>query len=160
MCFNPIVKEDETLHVAKDDIKVFKIVKGSGFDCSSFSYYRGYVYTVGICYESRLGVKKSWLRRRLKRVDNGIHSYSSESCHDIAWWYDDRSLCSGFRTDRYKYSGCTIAGRTGYIECYTSREAPLVRMDCVIPAGAHYYENFRGEMVSDKLRVVAMKPLG
>jgi hypothetical protein len=33
-------------------------------------------------------------------------------------------------------------------------------MDCVIPAGARYYENFRGEMVSDKLRVLAMEPLG
>ena len=146
--------------MAKEDIKVFKIVRSSGFDCSSFSYYRGYVYTVGICYESRLGAKKSWLRRRLKRVDNGIHSYSSESCHSIVWWYDDLNRSCSIRTPRYKYSGCTIAGRTGYIECYTSRRVPLVRMDCVIPAGARYYENFRGEMVSDRLRVVAMKPLG
>ena len=160
MCFFPTVKEDGTLRVAKEDIKVFKIVRSSGFDCSSFSYYRGYVYTVGICYESRLGAKKSWLRRRLKRVDNGIHSYSSESCHSIVWWYDDLNRSCSIRTPRYKYSGCTIAGRTGYIECYTCRQAPLVRMDCVIPAGARYYENFRGEMVSDKLRVVAMKPLG
>ena len=160
MCFFPTVKEDGTLRVAKEDIKVFKIVRSSGFDCSSFSYYRGYVYTVGICYESRLGAKKSWLRRRLKRVDNGIHSYSSESCHSIVWWYDDLNRSCSIRTPRYKYSGCTIAGRTGYIECYTSRRVPLVRMDCVIPAGARYYENFRGEMVSDRLRVVAMKPLG
>lgn len=160
MCFNPTVKEDEILHVAKDDIKVFKIVKSSGYDCTSFSYYRDYVYTVGYHYESRLGAKKSWLRRRLKRVDNGIHSYSSEACYGIVWWYDDLNLCNSCRTPRYKYSGCTIAGRTGYIECYASRVAPLVRMDCVIPAGAHYYENFRGEMVSDRLRVVAMKPLG
>lgn len=160
MCFFPTVKEDGTLRVAKEDIKVFKIVRSSGFDCSSFSYYRGYVYTVGICYESRLGAKKSWLRRRLKRVDNGIHSYSSESCHSIVWWYDGLNRSCSIRTPRYKYSGCTIAGRTGYIECYTSRRVPLVRMDCVIPAGARYYENFRGEMVSDRLRVVAMKPLG
>jgi hypothetical protein len=160
MCFYPTVKEDEILHVAKDDIKVFKIVKSSGYDCSLFSYYMNYVYTVGNCYESRLGTKKSWFRRRLKRVENGIHSYSSEFCEGLAWWYDDRNLCCSCRTPRYKYSGCTISGRTGYIECYTSREVPLVRMDCVIPAGARYYENFRGEMVSDKLRVVAMKPLG
>lgn len=160
MCFQPIEKEDEILRVAKDDIKVFKIVKSSGYDCSSFSYYRDYVYTVGRCYESRLGAKKSWLRRRLKRVDNGIHSYSSESCYGLVWWYDDLNLCNSCRTRRYKYSGCTISSGTGYIECYTSREAPLVRMDCVIPAGARYYENFRGEMVSDKLRVDAMEPLG
>ena len=119
--------------VAEEDIKVFKIcLKQTGK--TLMSYFRTFVYEVGVEYSATFGIEIEDFGEIA--IYEGLHSYSTE--------------CP-IKFDTY-------IGKNRFIDYYPPNES-IVKVECVIPKGATYYENENGEIVSDTLRIVSCSTL-
>ena len=130
--------------IAKEDIKVFKVVIADKNNSFFNSIYYKFIYRLGFIYSSR--IKKKLFDSTQIKITKGIHSYS-------------------------KYCKIAISGDLLFIRNRMNNEAIDVfskyslfsqqnfyRLECIIPRGSAYYENEHGEMVSSRLKIVkAMK---
>lgn len=152
MCW---VGKTEDIHIAKKDIEVKKVLmkyhdvpclKYHGVPCSFVSPYRNAPYKFDVIYEATI------TPRHPHRpddgtiiIDTGLHCYSAK--------------CD---SSTYK----NVHGRVAVMNIYLLRTFEDTReshnyvaeisrnpvlMKCIIPAGTTYYENKRGEIVSEKL---------
>ena len=113
--------------VAEKNIKVFKICLKK--KGKILSYYNEFVYEVGAEYSATFGIRIKDFGRIA--IYEGLHSYSSDCCLKI---YKEGIYCDWF-----------------------GRGEPIVKVDCIIPKGAIYYENEKGEIVSNRLEIVSVQ---
>jgi hypothetical protein len=138
--------------IAEDDIVVFKVLR-KWKDCGKPVYHytsavMGYPYTIGKTYCDDIHLYKTpWNEWT---IDKGLHCFSKKT------------------TFSYKKNPCSRLGRmcmivdTGHgIVTYNDDAIGLYRqvvVKCVIPKGSAYYENFRGEIVTDKIIILEEIP--
>lgn len=128
-------------HIAEKDIKVFKICKSMG-DRSCISSFMGFIYEIEETYKSDLNVYIH--DNNITYIFEGLHSYSLDLL---------KILDKG-------YSGCfdyvEISYKGEFIERY---EAKSCYVECIIPKGSTYYLNYKGEYVSDTIKILNIKPI-
>ena len=132
----------ENKHVAKEDIRVFKVCK-LAFNKDIVPYFKPYqdikTYREGETYYDSIGIEYSSQCSGLAEITQGLHSYT------IGNYEGSESLeaCSTFICD-----GFTVIESNRE---YNNNGARIVL--CTIPKGSIYYLNRRGEIVSNCLRV-------
>ena len=159
MCW--LTKIEENIHpkVAEEDIKTFKICKTGYAPDVVHSYYKVKEYTIGFTY--RLNCKiEPWTARQdagdkrfiLSEIEYGFHSYNPNKVkllvnHDL-------------QTVRI----CLIKNTTDSFSLnpldYFSLTPDLLRVECIIPKGTTYYENEKGEMVSESIKIESASCVG
>ena len=147
MCW---VGKIEDIHIAKEDIEVKKVLMARGNDVpgSFVSPYRNVPYKFDVIYEATITPHHPHHPDDgTIMINAGLHCYSAK--------------CD---SSTYK----SVHGRITVINIYLLRTFEGTReshnyvadvfrkpvlMKCIIPAGTTYYENKRGEIVSEKLIV-------
>jgi hypothetical protein len=124
------------LKIASEDIPVFKVVKK---DHSAY-YQPFYYYSLNMVYTTNLGTPLGYIWMCQYQINEGFHSYSTEKCKVITLNGDSINtyisvLYNNIRLDHYV--NATV-------------------MKCVIPKGAQYYLNNRGEYVSNKIKPICV----
>ena len=179
MCWHTIVKEFSTRHIAKKDIKAFKVVAISETGRMKSIYYN-HEYIVGAVYQESLQEPNapnasenliSNFPYPMYFIHNGLHSYvkdkvelykadgfiyvkiSNETRNAVGKIYNETNYDSGLSDllDYFKRDAVY------YILDYFKRDAVYYKLNCVIPKGSEYYENEFGEIVSNKLQVVSQE---
>jgi hypothetical protein len=131
MCW--ISEKPAILKIASEDIKVFKIVEK--FENNIISVYRGYEYKIGKLYETEIGLTET---SSITFIHYGFHSYSDKCKLDPNGTY-------------FKQPAFRIMFKDICLDEFSCRGLSYYKVDCIIPKGSQYYENDRGEIVSDKI---------
>ena len=142
MCYSAFTEKAKTKQVAEKDIKVYKICTST--DHVVTSYYQKYVYVplkitheIGVTFVQKFG---------LNYVVDGYHSY--KSCK----WYPRLFRCNEYL--------CALI-EDSYKAFYVRRNNPIVIAEFIIPKGTIYYENTKGEIVSNQIMFIGIihKPI-
>ena len=139
-------------HIAKDDIRVFKILYREPKNGPWISPKYLITYTPPFFYAHyEIGKEKSetiipreggnYSSFQLS-IGKGIHCYSRDNCK---WKYEAPNITVYYGTDR-------LASYRNLKGCYDIPNLKTVAvMQCVIPAGTRYWENDKGEIVTEKI---------
>jgi DNA-directed RNA polymerase subunit H (RpoH/RPB5) len=119
--------------IAEKDISVFKIVRKSRKN-NFLSYYYPKHWVLNEKQESEI-LKRQSNYENFVEIHTGLHSYDSSMIRIV----EDHII---FQI--YSYISSVPLDSFLYTE-------NLYKMDCVIPTGSTYYENERGEIVSNAL---------
>lgn len=155
MCWTTNRAEFAVKKTAEQDIPVFKIVRykkikiymDDEITTKITSYFQGYEYTLGKQVESEMKIETKMMIGPVTlptspRINTGLHSYDMKLRKTL------------LHVDGINY----IYGLDGgFVQAYSTYVSAI--MHCVIPAGAEYYENERGEIVSNKLRTVSIEEI-
>ena len=120
--------------IAKTDINVFKVVY---IYCNyiTSAYHQLFLWTLSNKYTTSLDVRKCYGRKA--EITRGFHCYNPEVVH-----VEVNRIFAHIDTRLHKLDSFTILNEM---------RGNLAIMKCVIPAGATYYENDRGEIVTDRI---------
>lgn len=137
---------------AEQDTKVFKVCLKDVATNSINPYYH-YVhmkYEVGKSYDLAGRHIAPWegFGRDVIYIEYGFHSYNSETCS-----YHHPTLCLPQETD-CKSKSFIVEHRDGTEKLYDKPAGYVpVIVECSIPKNTIYYENERGEIVSEHLKI-------
>lgn len=144
MCW---VGKTEDIHIAKEDIEVKKVLmKYHDVPCSFVSPYRNAPYKFDVIYEATI------TPRHPHRpddgtiiIDTGLHCYSVK-CNSSTYKsaYGGVTIVNIYLLRTFEYT------RESHNYVADVSRNPVL-MKCIIPAGTTYYENKKGEIVSEKL---------
>lgn len=172
MCWEATSIESKIMHSAKDDMSVYKIGFYSSKLDGAVPYYMYHVfnraYKEGETYSLRdkltsiTRVQKKNCERVI--INEGFHSYNPKKTYTkwskICCYNEFSEQISDFyiMCVEYKYN---IDDRecVGMLDTYSPKTHCLMLLECTIPKGTHYYENEKGEIVSEKIRIDKIKPL-
>ena len=140
MCWCSYTEEKPHYKIAKEDIPVYKVVRKEEdyyrpwYIANGTRYQPGeeYMVVMEAPYPDPMDFKKSYIMKY------GFHSYDCTKTRleskDISYYIFTRWDCL---IDSYhKFGGKTVV------------------IDCVIPKGARYYVNTRGEYVSNRIKIL------
>lgn len=141
--------------IAEKDIEVLKICRQFDFqksnDCAS-SYYASYLYRIDV-ETTRIPLKVNKRRQRHTTtfgyiINEGYHSYDPDKVKlNIDKFGDVKVICY----DEVEGEYCDLG--------YFSRFPNLVKLLCIIPKGTTYYENVRGEIVSECIKPIKIEKI-
>lgn len=141
MCW--ISKEiNGTEKVANEDVFVFKMLIDTSHRRPNtlLSPICRYFYSIGEDYSILDKIKVKWSTYdKVYFINEGFHSYSTD-CY-VTKRLDGSSIVENQVGE--------VIGRYPYIESYN-----FVIVSCIIPKGTTYYENERGEIVSEQIRII------
>lgn len=136
--------------IAEDDIIVFKVLrKWNDYGKPVYqSAVMGYPYTLGKTYCDDIHLYKTpWNEWA---IEKGLHCYSKTTLFS----YKKRSYLT--------FNKMSMLVDTGHgIVTYNDDAIGLyhhVLIKCIIPKGSTYYENYRGEIVTDKIIILEEIP--
>lgn len=132
MCWR--TKKPAVLKMAEKDRAVFKVIQQ--IDERLSSYYKRFPYEIGKLYETKIGDRK--VKRGELCIDEGFHSYSNKCKWEPLYQIIDTIHKVTF--------GNFVLAIFDFSVLYKH-----VRVSCIIPKGSLYYENEKGEIVSDKI---------
>ena len=160
MCWIPLRKKDERMHIAFRNIHTYKIavnVENVDIDNTEnnldlienllechhieepglYSYFKDHRYHLNVLNKCK--ITKYKCDNRLCEIDKGFHSYSMKN--PIIMYHNNEYFV--FPQNKKQH----IQGypKVSYGE--------LVKLECIIPFGAKYYKNSDGEYVSNKIIV-------
>lgn len=126
MCWVSYCINNMNKHIAKKDIYVYKVAMRVGCDMAIAPFYREFSYTLGVTYGKLKSLEPVYYPHDECIINEGFHSYRSFK----------RVLENGksFKDHPY-YRGLAI-------------------YKAVIPTGAEYYVNEKGEVVSNQLKII------
>lgn len=126
MCWVSYCINNMNKHIAKKDIHVYKVAMRVGCDMAIAPFYRKFSYTLGVTYGKLKSLEPVYYPHDECIINEGFHSYRSF----------ERLLKKGksFKDHPY-YRGLAI-------------------YKAVIPTGAEYYVNEKGEVVSNQLKII------
>ena len=155
MCW---IGKTEDIRIAKEDIEVKKVLMACDNDVTGFfvSPYRNAPYKFDVIYEETITPRRSNHPFHQDDdtiiIDTGLHCYSAKcdsSTHE--------SVLGGVTVmNIYLLRTFFLVSFKGTRESHNYVADVFknpVLMKCIIPAGTTYYENKRGEIVSEKLIV-------
>lgn len=129
--------------IAKDDIKVFKVVRGDKKSSFFKSAYYHFIYRLGFVYSSRIRKESDLFDTTRIKINNGIHSYSC----------DCKVAVTG--GDYIFIRSCTNKETLDTFSKYTLfYQEQFYVLDCIIPKRSAYYINICGEIVSSRLKII------
>ena len=133
MCYKPELK------IATKPVKVFKIMCPSRKNANEIaSYYYFFTGRIGKEYSSDIVFHNNYT------ITCGFHSYSSTRC--------------AINVQNLIANVCTQIGTQRRILDSFWKDR-VVKVKCTLPIGTHYYENERGEIVSDRIIFDSIIPL-
>lgn len=138
MCWRYYTSIDNKRHIAKTDIRTFKILRLEKHTLCA--YYQNYDYTIG-----KLNSVNS-LELIGNKIFEGFHSYNLKNDCDCASVLESLMMPSLEKIIR-------VQNKKGMVLDYYLRANHIVKVECIIPKGSEYYENSLGEIVSNKLIV-------
>ena len=153
MCWTTYKEELATPRTADKGIKVFKVCRPTDDpNCAEPYYFNHYGdYKVGKTYFIYADVFVRQIKQpnlqTYYEIDRGYHSYNPEKINVSV----DESATTFLRNGAMNYS-ITCNDNGAYID-YFFLKRNLVKVDCTIPKGATYYENEKGEIVSNSIRI-------
>lgn len=126
--------------IAKSDIITYKIMRRDNGTFSSYFYFYGYKPGTEYMIEDEIKIDET---RTKYIVEEGFHSYNGKCL--IRTNCVDRS----FSLHSYNLNrSCTI-----WSILRTTEDCDIIVTECLIPKGSVYYENDKGEIVSDKIMI-------
>ena len=144
------------IHIAKEDIEVRKMLlkeRKELFNNPSFvSPYQFMKYKIGIGYVTKINPLHAFPLSGSSyiTIKEGLHCYSPSKCRFVK-----RENFQGETNIITVYLLCdskNLAEQARDTVCFqANRYRYPVLMKCIIPKGTTYYENKRGEIVSEKL---------
>lgn len=152
MCWIICQEKAPRVRIAKEDIKVYKIlmVQKCGNDLCKYSapYYEKFFYEIGKVYSTdKMEVRYAYEDFPCFLIDYGFHSYSPDCKVDISY------ICAYGRYNKIIriYPRKSVKGGLDF--WMESPERAFGIFEATIPAGSRYYINPNGEMVSNCFRV-------
>jgi hypothetical protein len=139
------------MRIAKEDIVAHKIMIMSTGYITLLSPYLSYRYEEGKIYEVKLKpIPTGHPEFEYVRIDEGLHCYSTECPYDVTADAKAKEVTNTLtmyskRNNKQLSSFLKIWSNTRQTDMYP------VLMKVIIPAGATYYENKCGEIVTNKL---------
>lgn len=151
MCWTTFKQENSKPKVADRPINVFKVCKRK-FG-TTISYYHDKEYVEGVTYHHYGDIKNfkiGFTNSTHYSISNGFHSYDADKVKVV-------------ERNRFLYTGNVkifdvLYGNDIRLDFYAERSI-LVRAECTIPEGATYYENEKGEFVSNAITINKIKTL-
>ena len=125
--------------IADKDITVYKVITHNGVVYAS--YYTNFTYEVGKRYDGGKLIPQGSSDYGV--ISRGFHSYSAENTHIRL------SGDCGIKVHARIY----LNNPSQFIDGYDERWYGTFLMACSIPKGTIYYENDRGEIVSESIFV-------
>ena len=139
MCWTAATHKETKMKIAEKPFKVFKVSTGCKTNPNrAYAYYQGFAYVVGETYTI---LNDTHFRRPLYTHFDGFHSYTK----------DVKIIKYG---DKLK---AISPNRQEILDSFGDNNCNTVIMECTIPEGARYYQNSSGEVVSDKIKIDAIK---
>lgn len=126
MCWVSYCINNMNKHIAKKDIYVYKVAMRVGCDMAIAPFYREFSYTLGVTYGKLKSLEPVYYPHDECIINEGFHSYRSF----------ERVLENGKSFKDHPY--------------YRA----LAIYKAVIPTGAEYYVNEKGEVVSNQLKII------
>lgn len=152
MCWNTRIERLSKQKTADCDIPCFKVCNAGAEAGQAISPYRCKIYKEGVTYTEQMDEPELWSPigplvslHNNWNINKGLHSYKGKNVEVKFEKYNN--LIFGRR----------IISDTGNSYTYRLRRFNYTIVKCVIPKGAHYYENEKGELVSDSLKVISME---
>lgn len=139
MCW---ISKEINRKVAEEDTFVFKMLIDTSHRQPNtlLSPICRYFYSIGENYSTLNRITVQWSRyEQAYFINEGFHSYSTDCC--VTGQLDGSSIVKNQVGD--------IIGRYPYMEGYD-----FVIVSCIIPKGTTYYENEKGEVVSERIRII------
>lgn len=136
MCWQALNKRDKRERMAVEDMTVFKVMRKVK-DGMYFSYYAEYPYSLGRTYEMN-GLESHEGEDGYMAINEGFHSYSSKECY----------ICVPYNSPGQIY---IQKQRTWELSAVYEDTNDLCVIECTIPKGSKYYQNYYKEIVSDKI---------
>ena len=145
MCWKSKIKPIK--EISEEDITVIKVLKQYDNKEEYYSPFQDYRYFIG---------KKQPVINQIKILEpsfsdctaiyNGYHSYSINCYAEFENYPDDGYICDINVKDKYdsKYIG-------SYHSLILTFKTHYIFAECIIPKGAEYYENEKGEFVSNTI---------
>ena len=171
MCW--IGKETDR-HIAKEDVKVFKVLYTKlnvprGFSRDFLAPYFRFCYYLDRVYESEVDVTKPLaVIPPLTPWKNNNESMGKRNIHKALHCYS-YEMCSWIRTDIYTVTICKGAGKhidrpiahypLQYNKIYEEPHRVAAIVECIIPAGTEYWLNDKGEIATSKLILREIKEI-
>lgn len=126
MCWVTYCTNNMNKHIAKKDTKVYKVAMKGCTGVAIAPYYRNFDYELGITYGKLESLKPTYFPHDECIINEGFHSYRSFE-----------SLLKNLKSfkDHPYYRSLAI-------------------YKAVIPTGAEYYVNEKGEVVSNQLKII------
>ena len=160
MYYKAYDKSDLKLRVAKNDIKVFQIVEEQFDTEADMPYYRANSYGYapqfnGEMYHMEMSEPEDvreyvtlspYSKLCIGKVYNGICSFDADTVVLNRFLYNNEIVVESEQHLILHYVDVRYSN-------------PVLRLNCVIPAGSHYYKNKYGEYLSEQLKVVDTEPL-
>ena len=151
MCWTAYNKQRSQPIKAEKDVKVFKVavITENGNAKPYFMDYSEIVYKTGETYTTNMEPPKQ--QYCVYVISKGFHSYNMDICYYTKG--EVNSFDRGTGEAIFHYNRITVNSHYGYsIMSYLTHRAICV-MHCTIPEGTTYYENEKGELVSDIIRI-------
>ena len=153
MCWMTFRQENSKPKVADRPIKVFKVCRRD-FG-TILAYYHDKEYVEGVTYHHDGEIKD--FRTHFENstrysINYGFHSYDADKVKVVERNLPLYTVIGGIRMLDVLY------GNDIRLDYYPARGI-LVRAECTIPEGATYYENERGEFVSNAITINKIKTL-
>jgi len=135
MCWIGNINNKKTVETASDNLIVYKIL-AKNIDGKYVAPYMRKIYEVGEMYTISSLILEGKTPCGYCKISEGFHSFSKECI-----------VRYGSSIEHHVYTKNGRFNKT--IECRLSDLAVIA--ECVIPIGATYYENEKGEIVSDTI---------
>lgn len=150
MCWVAHYDEDKKEYTAKDNIPVTKLVLTDSSN-NIFSFYKYFNYKLNNTYKiSNFGSDKVYNDAKdCFCIFYGFHSYTTK-----LKFYIFRSFFNPMTVD-IKHNGEVLSrldAKLWFLD--TAEPLYLTVADCIIPKGARYFLNNRGEYVSSAIRII------
>ena len=152
MCWNTKIERFSKQKTADCDIPCFKVCHVGSLTGKAISPYHYKIYEEGVTYTEQMdepehlspkgpfkSLHDNW------NISKGLHSYKGENVEVKFEKYKKLIIARRFTSD------------TGHSYTYRRLCIEYRIVKCVIPKGAHYYENEKGELVSDSLKVISVE---
>lgn len=127
MCWVSYCINNMNKHIAKKDTKVYKVAMKGCTDVAIAPYYINFEYELGITYGKLESLKPTYFPHDECRINEGFHSYRT---------FERILKVKSFKSHPlYKALAVYMA---------------------IIPKGAEYYVNEKGEVVSNQLKIIEL----
>lgn len=130
--------------IATKNIKVFKV--GYVINGKLISYYRSYSYDFNQLYETDINPIR-WPGGHY--ILNGFHSYDRKKCK----CKKDKKT---YTWDIYTFCSSSPYSRIIPLASYSDENSIV---ECIIPKGSEYYENEKGEIISNQIIIKNLIPI-
>lgn len=141
MCWLTFDKKASARKIAEKDIIVYKIMYESHGNI--YSWFKDFPYEAGVRYVWGKELKPSRIDDYW-RIEKGFHSYNCKSTFILK---ENNSVFG----ECWSVRDCKFYTRLNQYSLSRGSSREIKKITCIIPKGSIYYENEKGEVVSNQI---------